>query len=81
MKRAKGFPCRWECGGRTANISRICDSCWARRDEIRQERMKAKQDREPDPKRVKAGKESRRARMAVFEQELPDTGLSGSDDG
>ena len=73
--------CRWECGQVTKNISGICDSCWARRDEIRRERMKAKQDREPDPKRVKAGKESRRARTAVFEQQLRVMELSAAEDG
>jgi hypothetical protein len=38
---------------------------------MRREGMEAKRDRQPNPKRVEAGKKSRRAKMAVFEQQLP----------
>ena len=78
---ARQVRCRWECGGRTRNRSGICDGCWSKRVQIRAESMAEKRGREPDSKRVKAGKEARRARMAILEQQLAATELSEAEGG
>lgn len=82
MKRAKGFPCRWHCGGRTPNRSGICDKCWARRDEIRLERMEAKRSKLSQARRDTLAKvrSVRPARRAIPSIEMADTGVSGVED-
>lgn len=74
MKQKRAPLCRWGCGKPTKNISRICDSCWARRDEIRGERMEAKKGKSTQ----RWGRDTRGQFSAT---ELPTTGLSAAEDG
>ena len=75
--------CRWNCGGTTKNISRICDGCWRDRDALyaaRKAREAAAQKRPLTDKQRTALAKATTARRAKLTQQMPDTELSMRED-
>ena len=68
----KNTLCLWQCGRKTRNRTRICDSCWKDRERIYLARKAREAAAEKNPNRVAAGK---RSRVAAIELDLPATGL------
>lgn len=71
--------CRWECGGRTKNISGICDGCWADRERLNLERTAqgaaAKESKLRTEAQRNALRKARETRAAKLLKELPVTGV------
>jgi predicted amidophosphoribosyltransferase len=71
--------CNWKCGRKTQNHTRICDLCWADRENIYLARKakEAAEDKKPlsEPRETALAK-ARRIRAAKLLKELPGRGLS-----
>jgi hypothetical protein len=71
--------CIWHCGRPTKNHTRICDLCWAGRENIYLARkaIEAAEDKKPlSEAREAALTKARQIRVAKLLKELPGTGLS-----
>jgi hypothetical protein len=71
--------CNWMCGGKTQNHTRICDLCWADRENIYLARKakEAVEDKKPlSEAREAALTKARQIRAAKLLKELPGMGLS-----
>jgi hypothetical protein len=68
--------CIWQCGRETKNISRICDFCWADKEEIYRSRKAREAAAEISPAKRIALTKANIARMAKRLEELPTSELS-----
>ena len=69
--------CNWKCGRQTKNKTRICDTCWADRENIYLARKAKEAAAEKNPKRQAAARkaaDAKRLKHAEFNAELPATG-------
>ena len=71
--------CIWHCGRETKNISRICDLCWANREDIYQARKAREAEAEKRPRTAKQQAHTDKlnaSRIAKLDKELRSTELS-----